>query len=89
VLIFLFELAISFEFTIFYVYMNEVFPTQARVVGTSVVSLVGEAVVIFSSEIIDLCFLNDFPVMILFSSLSFVCIVISLGLPETFQKVPE
>lgn len=85
----MFELAISFEFTIFYVYQNELYPTQARVVGTSVVSLVGQGIAIFSSEIIDLCFANDFPVMILFSSLSFLCIIISLRLPETYQKKPE
>lgn len=81
VLIFVFELFIAIEFTIFYVYQNEIFPTQARVIATSVVSLVGEAVVIFASEIIDLCLENGFPVMIIFAALSGVCVVISFMLP--------
>lgn len=88
ILIFLFSLSISIEFTIFYVYQNELFPTQARLIGTSVVSLVGEGVVIFGSEIIDLCLENGFPVMIIFASLSSLCIFVSFLLPETFQKVP-
>ena len=89
VLIFLFELAISVEFTIFYVYENEIYPTQARVIGTSIVSLVGEGVVVLASEILDFCFEKDFPVMIIFASLAGLCLIIKFQMPETFQKVPE
>jgi hypothetical protein len=41
ILIFLFELAISIEFAIVYVFQNELYATQARVIGTSIVSLIG------------------------------------------------
>jgi hypothetical protein len=89
ILIFLFQLAISVEFTVFYVYENEIYPTQARVIGTSVVSLVGEGVVIFAEPILDLCFEEGIPVMIIFAVLAAICIGINIQLPETFRKVPE
>lgn len=88
-LIFLFQLAISVEFTVFYVYENELYPTQARVIGTSIVSLVGEGVVIFAEPILDLCFEEGVPVMIIFAVLAALCIGINFQLPETFRKVPE
>lgn len=89
ILIFLFQLAISVEFTVFYVYENELYPTQARVIGTSIVSLIGEGVVIFAETFLDLCFEHDIPVMIIFAALAGLCIGINIQLPETFQKVPE
>ena len=45
VFIFVFRFAISVEYTFFYVYFNELFPTQIRVIGTSVVSVMGGAMV--------------------------------------------
>lgn len=89
VLIFLFQLAISIEFTVFYVYQNELYPTQARLVGTSIVSLIGEGVITFIDAFLDLCFEHDIPIMVIFASLAVICIGINLQLPETFQKVPE
>jgi hypothetical protein len=44
-LIFIFRFAISIEYTFFYVYFNEIYPTQVRVLGTSLVSLMGGAMV--------------------------------------------
>lgn len=80
-LIFLFQLAISVEFTVFYVYENELYPTQARVIGTSIVSLIGEGVVIFAEAFLDLCFEYDIPVMIIFAALAGLCVSINLQLP--------
>ena len=41
VLIFVFRFFISFHYTVFIVYYNELFPTQVRAVGTSLASLFG------------------------------------------------
>jgi hypothetical protein len=89
VLIFLFQLAVSIEFTVFYVYQNEMYPTQARLVGTSIVSLIGEGVITFIDAFLDFCFEYDIPIMVIFAALAVICIGINFQLPETFQKVPE
>ncbi len=44
-LIFIFRFAISVEYTYFYVYFNELYPTQVRVLGTSLVSTMGGVMV--------------------------------------------
>ena len=45
VLIFVFRFAISLEYTVFYIYFNEVYPTQIRVLGTGLVSTMGGVMV--------------------------------------------
>lgn len=41
ILIFIFRFAITYEYAVFIVYFNELFPTQIRVIGTGFVSLFG------------------------------------------------
>jgi hypothetical protein len=45
ILIFIFRFAVSVEYTFFYVYFNEVYPTQIRVIATSLISVMGGAMV--------------------------------------------
>jgi hypothetical protein len=41
ILLFLFQLSIAKQYSVFYVFANEAFPTQARVIAISLVSLMG------------------------------------------------
>lgn len=43
ILIFIFRFSVTVEYTFFYVYYNEIYPTQVRVLGTSFVLFVGGA----------------------------------------------
>jgi len=88
IFIFIFRFAISVEYTFFYVYFNELYPTQVRVLGTGLVSLCGGIMVTVAPEIIDSCIEGGFPIMILFAVLSIFCVFFSYRLPETFQKTP-
>jgi hypothetical protein len=88
-LIFIFRFAVSLEYTFFYVYFNELYPTQIRVIGTSLVSVMGGVMVTIAPEIIDACIGSGFPVMILFTVLSALSAVCSRKLPETLHRVPS
>ena len=79
---------IATEYTFFYVYFNEVYPTQIRVLGTSLVSLMGATVVTVAPEIIDGCIQGGFPIMILFAILSGISMICSWKLPETLNITP-
>jgi hypothetical protein len=80
-LIFVFRFAVSLEYTFFYVYFNELYPTQIRVIGTSLVSVMGGVMVTIAPEIIDACISSGFPVMILFTVLSAISAFFSKKLP--------
>lgn len=86
--IFLFRFAISLEYTFFYVYFNELYPTQIRVIGTSMVSVMGGIMVTIAPEVIDGCISSGFPIMIIFAILSAFSAVCSYKLPETLHQVP-
>ena len=81
VLIFVFRFAISLEYTVFYIYFNEVYPTQIRVLGTGLVSTMGGVMVTVAPEIIQACISGGFPIMILFAVLSGISIFLSSRLP--------
>lgn len=81
VLIFIFRFAVTLEYTFFCVYLNELYPTQIRVIGTSLVELIGSLMVSSAPEILDGCLNSGFPVMILFSAFSILSIIFSKQLP--------
>jgi len=81
ILIFIFRFAITVEFTFFCVYFNELYPTQVRVLGTGLVSLIGGIMITVAPIIIESCISGDFPIMILFAVLSFFCLFFSTCLP--------
>ena len=76
-MIFLFRFAISIEYTYFYVYFNEMYPTQVRVLGTGLVSTMGGVMVTLAPIIIDSCINAGFPIMIIFAVLSGLSILVS------------
>lgn len=62
-------------------YYNELYPTQVRVLGTGLVSLMGGVMVTVAPQIIDLCISSEFPIMILFAILSGLSGLFSSRLP--------
>jgi MFS family permease len=72
---------INNEITIFTVYLTEVLPTQARVIGYGVVLVFGNISVVFADLIITLCKNSGFSVMIIFAICSFVSMLVSFKLP--------
>lgn len=79
-LIFLFRFAITIEYVYFYVYFNELYPTQVRVLGTSFVTMLGGTMVTVAPIIIGSCMSKGFPIMIIFAVLSGLSIVLSTRL---------
>ena len=85
VLIFIFRFAISVEYTTFYVYFNELFPTQVRVLGTGLVSMMAGVIITVAPTILQACINTKFPVMIIFAALSALSCGLSALLPETLH----
>lgn len=55
VLLFLFQLAIAKQYSVFYVFSNEVFPTQARVISMSLISLMGGLMTTVTAKVVGVC----------------------------------
>ena len=86
IVVFVFRFVISLEVTIFWTYQNECFPTQVRVLGSSLLQSIGGLTVTIAPILIELCIRNNFPVMLIFASLSIICMVLSKRLPETLGR---
>lgn len=78
----------SLEFTAFLVYINELYPTQIRVIGTNFIIIAGGLMVTIAPEIIDICIMLGFPLMLVFAICSALAIYASSQLPETYQVRP-
>ena len=89
VLIFFFRFAISIEFGCFMVFYNQMYPTQVRVLGTSLGAFVSGGLLTVIPQILDLCVQAGFKVMIMFTALSILGIVCTIPLDETFGKPPR
>ena len=86
VFIFYLEFAITCEFDSFMVYINELYPTQVRMIGIGIVKTAGAVILLFQSMIIQACLDSGFRIMILFAGLSILSAVCSFILPETLGK---
>ena len=80
-MIFIFRFAISLEYTYFYVYFNELYPTQIRVLGTGLVATMGGVTVTVAPFIIEFCINSGFPIMVIFAALSIISGFFSSRLP--------
>jgi hypothetical protein len=89
-LIFLFfiELTVSNAFNFYSIYLNELFPTQVRIIGVGFIKTFGSLTVTFSGQLISACLNGGFKIMILFAILAGICGILSWMLPETFGKRP-
>jgi len=80
---FVITFCISAEFTYFYIYMTELYPTQVRVIGISLITFTGAIALAVSQYIIDSCINTGFNVMIVFTLFAVASIIASFFLPET------
>jgi MFS family permease len=87
-LFFIFRFAISVEYAFFFVYMNEVYPTQVRVLGLNFVSAGGSFVVTIFPQIASFCIRTEVSLMAVFAVLSAVSIYITYELKETLGVPP-
>ena len=78
---FLVVLVVSSAFTFYAVYLNELFPTQVRIVGIGFIKSWGALTGMASSEIISACFNSGFKIMILFAILAGISMIITWALP--------
>ena len=81
VLFFVFRFAICLEYATFFIYFNELYPTQVRVLGTSLVSSIGGIMAIIAPLLLEYCFQVGFPVMVIFTFMSVFCLYYSKQLP--------
>ena len=86
--IFVIEFAISNEFNFYCVYLNEVLPTQVRIIGIGFIKTFGAAMVMSTPAIINWCISSGFPLMIIFGVLAGFSAWCSFILPETLGKRP-
>ena len=87
-LVFVFRFAITIEFTVFYVYFIELYPTQTRVLGTGFVSTLGALAITFAPIILHFCIFKNIPIMALCIFMSAISIYLSKLLPETLGQIP-
>jgi hypothetical protein len=78
---FIISFVITMEYTFFYVYMTELFPTQVRVIGMSMVTVVGGVIIALADLIVTTANNAGFSIMIIFTVFSGLCVVISARLP--------
>jgi len=90
VLIFIFfiELTVSNAFNFYAVYLNELYPTQIRIVGIGFIKVFGSITAMVSSQIINACINSGFKIMLLFALLAIISMIIYYLLPETKGKRP-
>jgi tetrahydromethanopterin S-methyltransferase subunit E len=79
--IFLIELIVSNEFNFYVVYLNELYPTQMRIIGVGFIKTFGSVTVMLSSQILNACLNTGFPIMVLFAILAAISIFVSWLLP--------
>ena len=87
-LIFVNRFAITCIYTIFYVQVNELYPTQVRVLGGGLFAAVGGFAVAFIPEFIDLCVQYGVSIMALFAIMSGISGYSTKYLPETLNVPP-
>ena len=74
-------LVITTEYTFYYVYITELFPTQARMVGFSMITVSGGVTIALSDLMITLSSNAGFSVMIIFAAFALINLVASCCLP--------
>ncbi len=82
-IIFVMRFAISLEFQIYLIYVNELYPTQIAGIGVSYTSIIGTLPNIFLPELINLSNRYNVNVMIYFCAISIVGLVSSKFIKET------
>jgi hypothetical protein len=76
VLIFIFRAAVSLYFCIFYLYVNELYPSRVSGIGLGIISAVGIIATTISPIVLGILKRNDFNIMIIFCAFG----VLAMGL---------
>ena len=80
----------SITYNSFVLYMNELLPTQIRVIAIGVIYITGGIAILVIPSMINLCLRFNFPIMIVFTAFAVFSSLAYFRLPETFgQKPPE
>jgi hypothetical protein len=80
-LVFFIELTVSNAFNFYAVYLNELYPTQIRIIGVGFIKTFGSLTIMTSSQIINACLNSGFKIMLLFAILAAFSIFLSYILP--------
>lgn len=81
ILLFVIEMIVSNAFNFFAIYLNEIFPTQVRVIGVGFVKTFAAMTSMVASQIIDACLNGGFKIMILFTVMALLSIGLYIILP--------
>lgn len=77
------------QFTVQLVYLNELYPTQVRMLGLTFFSLAGGITMAYVPQLSQACIKNGVPIMGCLTGLLILCVCVSKRLPETHEKLPE
>lgn len=88
IFVFIIQLVVGNAFNFYGIYLNELFPTQVRVIGLNFIKTWGSLTSMVSSQIINACFNSGFPIMLVFAILAAISIGLSYILPESHGKRP-
>ena len=88
IFIFIIQMTVTNAFNNYAVYLNELYPTQIRVIAIGFVKTFGAVTTMLSSTIINACLKGHFKIMILFAILGALSVVLYFLLPETKGKRP-
>jgi hypothetical protein len=81
IFVFLIELTVSNAFNFYAVYLNELYPTQVRLIAVGFIKCFGSSTAMISSQIINGCLKSGFKIMLLFSILGAVTVFLYWLLP--------
>ena len=87
-LIFVNQFIVIAEFNFFLVYINELFPTQVRIIGIGFIKIFGGLSQTLAAPLISVCLSSGFKIMIVFGVLALICTFCTWLIPETFGKMP-
>ena len=88
VVVFVNQFMVIGEFNFFLVYVNELFPTQVRIIGIGFIKIFGGLSQTLAPQLISICLSSGFRVMAVLATLAAISSVCACFLPETFGKMP-
>ena len=81
IFIFLIQLTVTNAFNTYAVYLNELYPTQIRVIAIGFVKMFGAVTTMLSEVIVNACLNSGFKIMILFAILGAISVFLYYLLP--------
>ena len=82
------EFVATAEYNCYMMSVNELFPTQVRLIGISFVKTIGGSSLMLSGLLISFCMSTGFRIMVVFTGLSVLGMGVVYLLPESYGKMP-